>query len=177
MARAIGKALTATKIFFDSAYYNTPQAMGLHHSKACTYISGTGTAGADNTAQAVKTVTLPANSLLRVGDRMRVRSYWRGDTGAIITGTITVNGVTTSHTTDGGGATLQLNEVWLHYIDNTHANLIENEEGALGALSDVNVAGFDWDSNQDIVISQDAVVANHIVVYCIIVDVFPKGVI
>mgnify|MGYP001565766417 CR=1 FL=1 len=150
---------------------------GLHHSKACTYISGTGTAGADGTAQAVKTVTLPANSLTQVGDRLRIRMYWAGDTGAPITGTTTLNTVTVANTTDSGTTSLQLTETWLHYIDNTHANIIEQEVGVLGMLSAVNVAGFDWDSDQDIVLSQDMVALNHIIVYALIVDVMPKGVI
>ena len=151
--------------------------LGFHHSKACTYISGTGTAGADNTAQTVKTVTLPANSLTQVGDRVRVRTYWQGDTGAPITCTQTLNTVTIAHTTDSGGASLFIDESWIHYIDNTHANIIETEAGALGAVSAPNVAGFTWDANQDIDADQDAVIANHIIVFAIIVDVLPKGLI
>lgn len=81
-----------------------------------------------------------------------------------------------SHTTDAGAATLQLNEVWLHYIDNTHSNIIENEGGSLGALSNVNVAGFTWASNQDIIFTQDAISNNHTILYALIVDVFPKGI-
>jgi hypothetical protein len=150
---------------------------GFHHSKACTYISGTGTAGADNTAQTVKTVTLPANSLTQVGDRIRIRTYWMGNTGSAVTCTQTLNGVTIAHTTDLGATSLFLDESWLHYIDNTHANIIETEAGALGAVSAPNVAGFDWDSDQAINADQDLVINNHIIVFAIIADVLPKGLI
>jgi hypothetical protein len=161
----------------NTALVNLFHAFGLHHGKACTYIDGTGTAGADGTAQTVKSVTLPANSASQLGDRVRVRVYWRGDTGAAITATTTVNAVTVSHTTDIGGASFYINEVYLHYIDNTHANIIETENGSLGALSAANVAGFDWDSDQTIAVAQDNVANNHIVVIAVIVDCFPKGII
>ena len=160
--------------------WTTLKNTGLHHSKACTYISGTGTAGADNTAQTVKSVTLPADSLTQVGDRLRVRVYWTGDTGANITGTTKLGPasteVTIATTTDVGAASLQVNEAWLHYIDNTHANIIENEAGAIGAVSAVNVAGFTWNAAQNVLIAQDAAVANHVIVYALIIDVFPKGI-
>lgn len=158
----------------------TLKASGVHKSTDITYISGTGTAGADNTAQTVKSLTLAANALTQVGDRLRIRSYWTGTTGNPITGTTKLgpagSEVTVSDTTDGGGATLQLNEAWIHYLDNTHANIIENEAGALGAVSNVNVAGFTWNANQNIILTQNAILNNHVVVYALIVDIFPKGV-
>lgn len=159
---------------------STLKASGVHKSTDITYISGTGTAGADNTAQTVKSLALAANSLTQVGDRIRIRSYWTGTTGNPITGTTKLgpagSEVTVSDTTDGGAATLQLNEAWIHYIDNTHANIIENEAGALGAVSNVNVAGFTWNAAQNIIITQNQIVNNHIVVYALIADIFPKGV-
>ena len=82
------------------------------------YISGTGTAGADNTAQTVKALTLPANYLRQLGDRLWMRAYWRGDTGGPITGTVSLgpsgSEVAISNTTDVGTTTLQVNESWLH---------------------------------------------------------------
>lgn len=152
------------------------KTLGFHHSKACTYISGSGTAGTDATAMDVKTVTLPANSLTQVGDRVRIQVKWRGDTGAPITATTKVNTVSVAAVADAGAATLFVSEAWLHYIDNTHANIIETGSyPATGALSAANVAGFSWDTNQDIVTSQDNVAGNHIVVFAVIVDVMPKG--
>lgn len=153
--------------------------IGVHRSTPETYISGTGTAGTDNTAMTVKSITVPANTLSQLGDRLRVRVYWTGDTGSPVTGTTKIgpsgSEVTVSHTTDGGAATLQINEAWLHYIDNTHANIIEQEAGALGAASGVNVSGFDWDSDQNCIFAQDAIANNHVIVYALIIDVFPKG--
>jgi hypothetical protein len=149
--------------------------LGMHRSLSISYISGTGTSGDDNTAATTKSITLAGNTLTQVGDRMRIRSYWSGDTGTAITGTVKVNGVSVSHTTDTGGATLQLNEAWLHYIDNTHANVIENEAGALGNASAINASGFDWDSDQAIAFSQDAALNNRTILYALIVDIFPKG--
>jgi len=158
----------------------TKKDSGIHQSLSITYIDGTGTAGADNTAQTVKTVTLPANTMTQVGDRIRIRTYWRGDTGTAITGTNKLgpagSEVSISDTTDLGGSTLQVNEAWLHYIDNTHANIIENEAGGVGALSAPNVAGFTWNASQDIIFTQSAAVNNHCVLFALIVDRFPKGV-
>lgn len=158
----------------------TLKSLGIHQSTTMTYISGTGTAGIDGSAMTVKSVALPANTLTQVGDRMRVRMYWTGDNGSPVTGSTSVgpagSEVLVSHTTDGGAATLQLNETWLHYIDNTHANIIENEAGALGALSAPNVAGFTWNAAQVIIFTQDNVANNHCILYAMIVDVFPKGV-
>lgn len=146
-----------------------------HHSLSITYMSGTGTAGADASAVTLMTLTLPANTLTQIKDRIRVKTYWRGDIGDPITGTVRVNGVIVSDTTDSGAVSLQLNESWLHYIDNTHANIVEHEAGALGANSAANVAGFDWDSDQSITFAQNSAVNNHAVLFAVIVDVLPKG--
>lgn len=151
-----------------------------HRAISITYISGTGTAGTDGTAMTVHTIVLPANTLIQVGDRLRVRAIWKGDTGGPITGTVKLgpsgSEVSISDITDGGATSLQLNEAWLHYIDNTHANIIESEAGALGGLSAVNVAGFDWDSNQNIIFTQDNIADNRCILFALIVDKFPKGV-
>jgi hypothetical protein len=156
------------------------QVLSAYRASTATYVSGTGTAGSNNNAQTVITRTLPANTLTQLGDRLRIRCYWIGDTGGAITGSIKVGPsgaeVLAGHTTDAGLATFQLIETWLHYIDNTHANIIEQEVGALGVVSAVNVAGFDWDSSQDIIITQDAAADNRIIVYFVGVDIVPKGV-
>lgn len=151
-------------------------AEGGHVSHSISYISGTGTAGADATAQTLTTLVVPANTLAQVGDRLRVRAYWTGDTGAAITGTMNLNTVLIGNTTDAGAASFQINESWLHYIDATHANIIENENGALGAVSAVNVAGFAWSSSQNLIFTQNSIADNHIILYAFIVDIFPKGV-
>ena len=148
---------------------------GAHRSSLTTLISGTGIAGTDNTAMTLSTRTIPANTLYQLGDRIRVRAYWIGDTGTGITLTIKINGVLVGHTTDAGAADFQINETWLHYIDATHANIIEDENGALGAVSAANVAGFNWAAMQNFTAEQNQIANNHCVIYALIVDVFPKG--
>ena len=141
------------------------------------YVDGTGVAGTDNTAETVKTVVIPANTLTQVNDRIRIRVYWMGDTGAAVTCTVTVSGVTIATSTDSGGASFFTTESWLHYIDATHANIIENGAyPATGAASALNVAGFDWTVDQDVDADQNAVANNHIIVAAIFMDVLPKGV-
>ena len=151
--------------------------LGHVYPLANTYISGSGTAGSDNTAETVKTVVVPANTLTEVGDRLRVRVYFRGDTGAAVTMTATLNTVTIASQADGGGTTWFMTETWLHYIDSTHANIAETGAGAELASSAANSAGFDWTSAQDMDCDQDQVAGNHIVVYVIFLDVYPKGLI
>ncbi len=151
--------------------------LGKVYPLANTYISGSGTAGADNTAQTVITAVIPANTITQVGDRLRVRIYFRGDTGGNVTMTCTVNGVTVASQTDGGGTTWFMTETWLHYIDSTHANIAETGAGAELASSVANSAGFDWTIAQDVDCDQDQVAGNHIVVYAVFLDVYPKGLI
>jgi hypothetical protein len=152
---------------------------GIHLSHASTYISGTGTAGVDNTAQTVYGTNIPGDTLKQVGDRLRVRSYWAGTTGSPITGAVKLGPLSSeiliSDTTDGGAASLQINEAWLHYVDNTHANIIETESGALGTLSAVNVAGFTWNAVQSLIFTQNQIGNNHCVLYALIIDVYQKG--
>lgn len=151
--------------------------LGKVYPLANTYISGSGTAGADNTAQTVITAVIPANTITQLGDRLRVRVYFRGDTGGAVTMTCTVNGVTIASQADGGGTTWFMTETWLHYIDSTHANIAETGAGAELASSTANAAGFDWTSAQDVDCDQNQVAGNHIVVYAIFLDVYPKGLI
>lgn len=152
------------------------KASGVVTTLSTNYVSMTGTAGADNTAQTVKTIAIAANTLTQIGDRVRIRCYWRGDTGTGITGTLTVNGVTVSVNTDAGAATVQTCDAWLHYGDATHANIMSvNSSGWSTTVSNTNVAGFDWTASQDVDIDQDAIANNHIIVYFLAVDVFPKG--
>lgn len=149
---------------------------GTHRSSSATLISGVGIHGTDATVMTISTRTLPANTIYQVGDRIRVRAYWIGDTGNAVTLTIKINGTLIGHTTDSTGAPdFQVNESWLHYVDATHANIIEVESGALGPVSAANVAGFNWAASQNLTAEQDSVFNNHAILYALIVDVFPKG--
>jgi hypothetical protein len=154
---------------------------GGHLSTVTTYVSGTGTAGTSNSAMTVISRTLAANTLTQLGDRLRVRVYFFANTAAPIIATLKIGPaaaeVTISHVTHSGGAASGLTECWLHYIDNTHANIIEGELGVLGALTAPNVAGFAWNGAQNVLVTQDAVVGNYITVYGVFVDVLPLGVI
>jgi hypothetical protein len=152
----------------------TGNLVGGQRSLSTNYISGTGTAGVDNTAQTVVTVAIAANTLTQVGDQLQLLSYWRGDTGAAITGTLALNGGTVGNTTDAGGTALQLCETWLQYVDATHANVLEYEAGALGAVSAANVAGFNWAASQNLTLAQNAIVANHIVVFSLTAEALFK---
>jgi hypothetical protein len=146
---------------------------GFHRSTLATYNSGTGTAGADNTAQTVKSITLPANALKEVGDRLRIRSYVFATAGAPITATLSLNAVSCADATLTSTA-VAVEEAWLHYIDNTHANILDTN-GAPGFTA-LNVAGFTFNAAQTIAVAQTQVVAQHVVVGILIVDVLPKGV-
>ncbi|KKN74868.1 hypothetical protein LCGC14_0386170 [marine sediment metagenome] len=153
------------------------RSVGVVYPLVNTFVSGTGAAGSDNTAQDVKTVVVPAGTLTQVNDRLRIRIYWTGDTGAAVTATTKLNGVTVAASVDVGAAALFINECWIHYIDNTHANIIEHGTfPATGASSAINSAGFDWSSDQNVVVSQDQIANNHIIVYGIFLDVHPLGI-
>lgn len=169
----LGKIEAATNI------YTVAKTDGAHLSTATTYISGTGTVGTSGTAMTVISRTLAANSLTQVGDRTRIRAYFFANSAAPIVASVVVgisgSGVTTSHTTHSGAGASGLNECWLHYIDATHANIIEQEQGMLGVLSAPNVAGFSWTSAQEIAIKQDGVGGNFLTVYGVVVDILPKG--
>jgi hypothetical protein len=168
---SVSKQVTMTQML---AYMKSTGAC--QYALSTSYISGTGIAGVDNTAQVVKSITISANTLTQVGDRCRIKVFWTGTTGSPITGNTTVNGILTIDNTDAGAATLQLSECWLHYIDATHANIISLDNGTLhSAVSAPNVAGFNWAADQTIAISQDAIANNHIIVYCMIVDIYPRG--
>ena len=161
--------------FQDGAGLERPASNAVR-ALANTFVSGSGVAGSDNTAQTVKTVVVPANTLIAVNCRLRVRVYWRGDTGGAVTCTVTVNGVTIATSTDVGGASFFATESWLHYIDQTHANIIENGTyPATGSASAFNVAGFDWEAAQDVDADQNQVAGNHIVVAAIFLDILPIG--
>lgn len=150
---------------------------GVTHPLKATYISGSGTAGVDNTLQDVKTVIIPARSLNQIGDRLRIRTYFKGDSGSAITATTKLNTVEVASSTDIGSADWFMTEAWLHYIDNTHANIAETGTvPATGGNSAENVAGFDWAAAQNCVVSQNAASGNHIIVFCIFLDIYPKGV-
>ncbi len=164
--------------------YAGVKAAGIPYTLSTSYIDGTGTAGSDASAATVKTIAIAANTLTQVGDRLRIRVFWRGDTGAAgIVGTTTVNGVTVATSISNTGTEETFHEIWLSYIDSTHANIQSHNTNAASAqqfnqaVSAANVAGFSWTASQNINFDQSNVASNHAVVYEIVVTVYPKGVV
>jgi len=117
---------------------------------------------------------MPANTLRQNGDRVRIRVYLFSAVAASITITVKVNGVSVAAFGVATPSIPDVIECYLHYIDDTHANILENEITGIGALSAVNVAGFAFTSNQNITIEQTAVVNNFATIYGVFVDVLPK---
>lgn len=163
--------------------YSSVKAAGIAYGLSTNYISGTGTAGADNTAQTVKTISVPANTLTQVGDQLHIRIFWRADTGTGVIGTITLNGVSVGFTTSGTITETSFLDTYLSYVDSTHANIRAFGRASGGGfnynstVSVENTAGFDWTIAQDLDFDQSAVLANHAVVFEMVGTVYPKGVV
>ena len=148
---------------------------GISKTLPTNFISGAGVEGVDDTAQVVQSIVVPANTLREVGDRLRVHTFWRGDGGASVTGSLTLNGVLVAETTGSGQSTPHISEAWLSYVDPTHANLISYEDGvAVEALTQENVAGFDWANEQTLALAQSQSGNNHIKLFSLVGDVYPK---
>ncbi len=156
---------------------------GVIYGLSTSYISGAGTAGTDATAMTVKTIAVAGNTLTQVGDRLCLRVFWRGDTaGSPIQCDVKVNSVTVMTQTSGTGNLTSQMEIWLSYIDATHANVIGFSSNSGGTVqhnlttSVANVASFDWANSQNIDVTQTSVASNHVVVYEIVGTIYPLGV-
>jgi len=141
------------------------------------YVSGTGTAGVDNTAQTVKSITLKANSLNAVGRRIRISLLYASvGAGAGLWAT-QLNGVVfdLSQTAAAGRTLEQVFEI--SYVDNTHANIINKgisgyntAAGFFGTQAQVNIAGFNFAVDQTLAVTQTQVASYHLTVYEIVVE-------
>lgn len=151
--------------------YTSVKAAGICYNMLNGYVDGTGTAGVDNTAQTVKTIVVPANTLTQVGDWLELRVTWRPDTGTALTFTGTLNGVTLATGTSATGAVILTSSITLYYVDSTHANVVPGANNGTA-----NLAGLDWTAAQDFDWDQNLIANNHIVVYSIVSTVCPKGV-
>lgn len=118
------------------------------------------------------TATLPANSLRRAGDRLRVQAHFYATAAAAQVGTVKLNGVTVANTSVSSTSPA-VAECWLQYVDRYRANLVELDAGAMGALSAVAVYGFDWEQDQDLAFSQNSVASQHLVLFALAVDILP----
>lgn len=133
-----------------------------------------GVSGTAGTAQTIITRVVPAKTLIRRGERLRIRTWAFITGGATITITTKLNGVIISDIPHTGSAQFDLTEAWCHYVDNEHFNNIEQEGGSgIGDLTEVNVAGVDWSVDQNITIEQTSAVGSFATIYGVFVDVFP----
>lgn len=170
-----------SRTFLDDATgLISKKTQGVHGASTATYVSGTGTAGTANTAMTVLTRTLPANSLAVLGDRIRLRVYFFANSVSPIIANLKIgpaaSEVTVGTMTHTGGPASGLFEIWVHYIDNTHVNIIEQIGGTLGANTATNVAGFVHNAAQNVIVTQNAVTGNFITVYGVFVDLLPLAV-
>ena len=163
----------------DTIVTHSLKGDGVHSSLSTSYISGTGIAGVDDTAQTLVSIGIPASTMTQLGDRLVIVGTWQGDTGGAITASLLLgpesSEVAIGSTTDIGGATFFFTETLLQYIDNTHANVISIVNGVPTATTAMNVAGFTWDQAQVLILTQDAALNNHIILFSMTVDVLPKG--
>jgi hypothetical protein len=140
------------------------------------YVDGAGTVGVDNTAQTVKSIVIAANTLTKVGDRLRIRALYKPDTGTALAMLMTMNAVSIAGVATGTGAAYEVVEVTLDYIDATHANIVAIVNNAIDATrTALNVAGFNWAAAQTLLISQDQIANNHLIVASLIADAIIKS--
>lgn len=154
---------------------NLKNSIGLAGAQINEYITYVGAtiAGTDNTSMGLITKLLPAKTLTKLGDRVRFRVYFSATAGSNISGNLTLNGIAVSETIING-TNIRVAEVWIHYRDATHANILES--GAtpeVGAMSAINVAGFDWENDQDVTFHQTQVFTQHLALHCLFVDTHP----
>lgn len=144
---------------------------GTHRNLSISFVAplSTPTAGTDNTAMTVKSITLPANTCVRLGDRLRITAIIDGTDGGAIQGVLKLNGVTlSSGYVNTTGSEIKL-EAYVDYVDSTHATIQDMIAGTITVES----AGFDWTAGQAVLISQEAIGSQHINVYSLIVDFMP----
>lgn len=136
------------------------------------YIDGTGTAGANNTAQTVKSITLKGGKLDKVGRKVRFHFMVQHNGTSAIVITLVLNGVTIGTiTTSTTNNQMMLICYEVSYLDATHSNILPRyigpNSGAAAAATDgaANTAGFAHGSDQTVAIAQSAVASNHITVF------------
>src|SRR3990167_3885093 len=135
------------------------------------YISGTGTAGADGNGaeQTVKSITLAANSLAKVGDRIRIKAVIEVVGAGSPTFRVRLNGVNLFGVATQDGSFNTKLTVDVSYIDDTHANYegVHSKYDAttvwIGFVA--NTAGFSHSSAQALIVTQLVAAGTHIVVY------------
>ena len=137
---------------------------------AISYVDATGTAGTDNTAQTVKSITLAADSCTAVGRGIRIRVVYT-TTGTTVRLTLKLNGQTVKLATALAASEVGSFEVVVHYTAAT-TGLVSGTANAANTASTVGAAltSLDWTATQAILVSQDAVVGEHAVVNVLAVE-------
>jgi hypothetical protein len=130
-------------------------------------VSGAGVSIGDNVAGTVASITLPANTLRRPGDRVMIHVLAGGDGGGTILAEVKLNGVMLIDPSFSD-ALPTLIDISVYYVDATHAHF----SSSLGPVSMVNQAGFDFAADQTIAVTQDQVADTSVLVYAMSVDVF-----
>ena len=148
-------------------------------STLLSYVSSIGVSGNPDTNMVVVGRSFPPELTQQIGNRIRIRAFMRSSGGAPIVGTVKF-GQIGSEVSVGehnfiGASQFGLLESWIHYIDNSHANIIE-QKPALGDFTAINVAGFSWDSIQSLIVTQSASPGSFITVYGLFIDLLPAGV-
>lgn len=146
------------------------------------YVSATGTAGADNTAQIVKSLTLKANSMNALGRGIRVCVFFTSSAATVITTVLRLGtaGTTADQTIAATGAINGSSGVYLtadvlfsaagtiHAFGAAFNNLAGTLAATvLNANASTNIAN---GSDMIISVGQSAAVATHITVYAIRVE-------
>ena len=158
------------------SYYSPAGALTAHRSSPFTFASPNGVAGADGAAAALATIVIPANTLTKIGDRLRIYAYFQASGAGPITAALKL-GPPGAEVTIGdlivSNSALALIQCGVLYTAQRRAHVIEEEAGAVGASSGVNVQGFMWTSDSNLIFTQSQVVGQHLTLYSLIVDIFP----
>lgn len=151
---------------------------------ALSYVSAAGTAGTDNTAQIVKQIALPANTLNATGRGLRFRVLFAGNTATAIQttfylGTAGTTGDQVLTTTSLAATTTQAVVASVLYANATtthqsdclryYANGAVPATGSLASWTGLTT-NQNWAAPMFFSVHQAAVAATHITVYAILVE-------
>lgn len=136
------------------------------------YANSTGTSGADNTAQTLKSVTIPGGTLAAVGQGLRVTVEWVASTVSSITATFKFGG-TTILSLNSTSVSGNLTTLTIFYAAATTvsvaAQLIYNA-GTVSLDDSSNFTVGSMASNQDFLVTQSATASTHITVKRLLVE-------
>ena len=140
------------------------------------YVSATGTAGADNTAQIVKQITLKANSLNALMRCVRIRARIVSSSGsniapAIYFGTAGTTGdllLGAANASNFSGGTLL--EYFVYYVTATTLHADANASSFASGFVTNGTTNINFAADMKISVTQSQTAATHITVYSILVE-------